>query len=227
MDASGPNLIESRLKEAAADLRHLLDRGYPKSAALTLVGNRYHLESDLRHLVHRAVFSTAEARTRRSRLLAFEQLKGRRLSVDGFNVLITLESALSDRPIILADDGVVRDTAGLFSKYLLDDEPGGPSNRALSLLLDTLEEAGPEHCFIGFHQAMSRSGELAAGLRNEMNRRGIPGRAETLRSVESGLLVQGEVVATANSTLLNRAAAAFDLAGYIVFSKIKRIPQSL
>jgi len=219
--------MESHLKEAAADLRYLLDRGYPKSAALTLVGNQYHLASDLRHLVHRAVFPPAEAGARRSRLLAFENLRGRRLSVDGFNVLITLESALLDRPIILADDGVVRDAAGLFSKYRMDDAPDGSTNRALSLLLDTLEEARLQHCFVGFHQAMSRSGELAAKLRDELSRRGIPGRAETLRSVESELLTQGEVVATANSALLDQAAAAFDLAGYIISSKIKRFPHSL
>ena len=227
MEASGRNLIEPRLKEAAADLRYLLDRGYPKSAALTLVGNRYHLDSDRRHLVHRAVFSTREAGIRRSRLMAFEQLKGLRLTVDGFNVLITLESALSGRTIFLADDGVVRDIAALSSGYRMDEAPGGTTTRALSLLMGTLEEAEPRHCFVGFQQAMSHSGELAARLRDELKRRGIPGRAETLRSVETELLTEGEAVATANSNLLDQAAAAFDLAGYIISTRIKKVPESL
>ncbi|MBM4286288.1 MAG: DUF434 domain-containing protein, partial [Deltaproteobacteria bacterium] len=31
----------TRLREGAADFRYLLNRGYPRRAALSLVGNRY------------------------------------------------------------------------------------------------------------------------------------------------------------------------------------------
>ncbi len=45
------------LQEAAEDFRYLLNRGYPRKATLELVGNRYGLTFDERHLLHRGVFS--------------------------------------------------------------------------------------------------------------------------------------------------------------------------
>ncbi|RPJ04542.1 MAG: DUF434 domain-containing protein, partial [Deltaproteobacteria bacterium] len=50
------------LRKAAEDFHYLLNRGYPRKAALELVGNRYCLVYDQRHLLHRGVFSEEEAR---------------------------------------------------------------------------------------------------------------------------------------------------------------------
>jgi len=41
------------LQKAAKDFRYLLNRGYPRKASLELVGNRYELTFDERHLLHR------------------------------------------------------------------------------------------------------------------------------------------------------------------------------
>jgi Protein of unknown function (DUF434) len=63
MTESWPNL-----PEAAADFRFLLARGYPRKAALALVGNRYGLDEIARRLLHRGVFAPEVAVARRAKL---------------------------------------------------------------------------------------------------------------------------------------------------------------
>ncbi|RLA79768.1 MAG: DUF434 domain-containing protein, partial [Deltaproteobacteria bacterium] len=101
------------LFQAAEDLRWLLGRGYPRDPALTLVGNRYGLEAKWREVLKRGVLPPEVASRRRSKLLPPEALEGEEVALDGHNVLITLRSALRGETVLLADDGLVRDTAGL------------------------------------------------------------------------------------------------------------------
>ncbi|MDO8635402.1 MAG: DUF5616 domain-containing protein [Dehalococcoidia bacterium] len=34
-------------------------------------------------------------------------MKGKRLAIDGYNVLVTVESALQGKPVVMCDDGFV------------------------------------------------------------------------------------------------------------------------
>ncbi|HZE21698.1 MAG TPA: DUF434 domain-containing protein, partial [Desulfobaccales bacterium] len=97
------------LREAAADFRLLLARGYPRRATLTLVGNRYGLDHTARQLLHRGVFAPEVAGARRARLRRLADLPGLPLAVDGHNVLITLECATRNLPLVAGDDGWIRD----------------------------------------------------------------------------------------------------------------------
>jgi hypothetical protein len=108
---------DPEFRSASEDYRFLLDRGYPPEASLTLVGNRYDLPFGQREMLRRSVVSRNIAEDRGKKLLSIEELEGRTLAVDGFNVLITLEGVLEGRPLVLADDGVVRDIARLSSAY--------------------------------------------------------------------------------------------------------------
>ena len=47
-----------------------------------------------------------------------EEVRNRTLGIDGYNVLVTLESALDEKLLILADDGLVRDITGKSSRYI-------------------------------------------------------------------------------------------------------------
>jgi hypothetical protein len=97
------------LRQAATDFRYLLARGYPRGAALTLVGNRYHLDHTARQLLHRGGFAPEIAAARRAKLRRLADLPGMPLALDGHNVLITLECALKGLPLVAADDGFIRD----------------------------------------------------------------------------------------------------------------------
>src|SRR5688500_8405115 len=81
------------LRAAVADLAWLLSRGYASPSAQKIVGDRYGLDARQRTAVMRSTCTAAARADRRSRELTVEQLRGRRLLIDGYNVLTTIEAA--------------------------------------------------------------------------------------------------------------------------------------
>ena len=110
-------LNQKVLKLAAVDFLYLMDRGYPRNSSLQLVGNRYNLDRLMREILHRGIFPHQEANRRRDRLVNPEKLVDCRLLVDGHNVIITTESGLAGLPLIFANDGLIRDVAGVSHRY--------------------------------------------------------------------------------------------------------------
>ena len=198
------------LLEAAQDLRHLLARGYPRRRCLELVGDRHALSAQRRELLRRGVFAPVEAQARRERLLPLAALAGRQVGVDGHNVLITLECALSGLPLVLADDGVVRDIAGRSRGF----RPGPATVKAADLLIAALAPA--RGAFIYLDAPLSKSGELAAWLGGMMARAGLAGSAWAVPVPERPLREHRGPVATSDSALIDQVAEPVDLAGAII-----------
>jgi len=74
-----------------------------------VVGDHFALGKLERIALYRCVHSSEEARRRSSKLLLPERLQGRRLALDGFNVMWTIYWTIGGHPLLLCDDGVVRD----------------------------------------------------------------------------------------------------------------------
>jgi hypothetical protein len=207
------------LQQAARDFRYLLNRGYPRQASLTLVGNRYNLPRAARQLLHRGVFADAVAQARRARLKPLSALAGQPLAVDGHNVLITLESALQGRPLVAADDGFVRDVAQLSRAYR--DSP--LTRRALDLLAGYLARHAPGPLTILYDAPMKRSGELAELTRQIFAARGLAVEARALPVPERELLAFPGAVATSDTHLIDAQAVLVDLAGEIIRRELQGI----
>jgi hypothetical protein len=134
-------------------------------------------------------------------------LRSKVVIVDGYNVLITTESLLAGYPVYLCDDGFLRDTRGIFSRYKITHLTAP----ALSGLLDLLAEAEPVHVEVLLDLQMSRSGELAELVRGMMAGRGLPGTAKTARNVDHLLKVSDAVVATSDGNVIDAAIRIYDL----------------
>ena len=132
-------MISPKLADAIKDLRHLLDRGFPRTPAVEFISNHYTLELEQRHLIARCIFSEREISDHRARAVGLTGVRGKRLGVDGYNVLITVESILSKKQVIKCDDGFLRDLRALFGKY----RPSGVTNRALTEILRAVKRAKP------------------------------------------------------------------------------------
>ena len=76
-------LNRKTLRLAAVDFLYLMDQGYPRTASLQLVGNRYNLAGQHRDLLHRGIYGRKEAEQRRNRLVGPEHLVNSKLLVDG------------------------------------------------------------------------------------------------------------------------------------------------
>ena len=209
------------LQQAAADFRYLLNRGYPREASLSLVGNRYILSRAARQLLHRGVFADTVAQARRAKLQPLSALTGQPLALDGHNVLITLESALQGRPLVVADDGFIRDIAQLSRAYR--DSP--TTRQALNLLAAYVARHRPGPLTVLFDAPMKRSGELAEQTRQILAAQGVRAQARAVPVPERELLVFAGAVATSDTHLIDAQDIIVDLAGEIIRQELAAVAQ--
>jgi hypothetical protein len=202
--------------KAAEDLHYLLNRDYPKDASLQLVGNRYNLDRNCRHLLRRGVFPHALVEERRNKQVSLKELKGTGLAIDGHNCIITLESALKGKPILLADDGFVRDISGVSCGYRQTKE----THEALTLIMDLLVKTGPREIIFLFDAPISGSGNLAAKIRGLMRERGIQGAASAVKVPERIMAEYEGIIASSDTAVIDQAKRVFDLAGYLIQGKV-------
>lgn len=170
------------------------------------VSNHYRLLARDRHLLARCVFSAQEAGEHKAKLVGKARVKGKRLGVDGYNVLITVESLLLGRRLIRCDDGFVRDLRAIFGKY----KTSHVTPRALREILREVSRAKPREVVWVFDKQVSRSGELAALTRELLAQAGVKGKAKTAArtDLEIGAC---EVAASSDRVIIKRARAVWDI----------------
>jgi len=213
-------LKTQRLHEAAIDFRYLLSRAYPRKASLELVGNRYQLTSDERHLPHRGVFSHGDARKRLKKKVSLQKISGQELAIDGYNVIITIEAALSGRPLIFGDDGFLRDISVLSSNFRRTRR----TEESLRLIYALLKERKPHRTMFLFDAPSSKSGRLAQEVKRQLQEMDIPGDAEAIRVPEDILIGFPGIVATSDTAIIDQSARIVDLAGFLIRQRVPSAP---
>ena len=196
------------LRAAVADLSWLLSRGYAVPSALHLVGDRYRLVERQRVAVLRSACSDAALASRRSRELDPRSIRGRPLRIDGFNLILTLESALGGGAVLVGRDGCCRDMASVHGTYRKVEE----TRPALDLAARWLAEWGVGPCTWLLDAPVSNSGRLAALIRAV----GPGWSAEVLANPDARLVAPGAVAATADAGVLDRCGARASLARALV-----------
>jgi hypothetical protein len=196
------------LRRATAELSWLLTRGYPPSATLKLVGDRYALTERQRWAVGRAACPDAQRTGRAAKQLLPSGLGGRPVSIDGFNLLITLETALSGGVVLRGRDGALRDLSSIHGTYRAVQE----TDRAIQLAATALLALRPGPVRWLLDQPVSNSGRLAARLRELGPALGLPWTAEVVMNPDRELAETTDVVVTSDSVVLDRAGAWLNLA---------------
>jgi len=105
------------LRAATRDLSILFTMGYPDKASLKLVGDRFRLTERQRMAVLRGACSDADLAIRKAKELTTDDLIDKTILIDGFNLLITLETALSGGLVFVGRDGNYRDLASIHGTY--------------------------------------------------------------------------------------------------------------
>jgi len=212
--------IRSKFKNIqvpAEDFRYLLNRRYSRKAALELVGNRYGLTFDERHLLHRGVFSDADSKSRKKKIIPIKDVRNKDLAIDGHNVLITIEAALSNRPLVLADDGFIRDISGLsgsFKKTEITDE-------VVQLIIRVLKKWKLRKTLFLFDAPISMSGKLAEEIRDRLKQANLPGDAKAVKVPEKILIGFPGIISTSDTAIINQSKKVLDLAGYIIAKRVR------
>jgi hypothetical protein len=187
------------LRQAVADLSWLLGRGYAPAAALKLVGDRFSLRQRQRLAVGRASCSDEERANRQSRCLPLEQVRGAKLLIDGFNLTITIEAALSGGVLIASRDGCLRDLSSVHGTYRSVAE----TERAICLVGELLVAAEPCAVTWLFDRPVSNSGRLAGRIRELAAEHGWPWSVEVVMDPDKILRASDQIIVTSDSNILD------------------------
>ncbi|CDG65498.1 MAG: hypothetical protein PWQ15_442 [Methanobacterium sp.] len=221
------NFQDPTLKEAKKDFKYLLERGFPRSGALNYVGNHYLLGEMERNYLNRTVFPRAKIETRKEKLVSLEDIEGKDVLLDGYNVLITVENILQgvDELVVKGEDGVTRDVKAVFGKY----KKNRNTEPALNSIISLLKVFKPRSVLFFFDSPVSLSGELAKTTRKILDNHGVVGDAQTSENVDKTLIdlsheLEG-VVATSDGIIMDKVNLVLDAPGYVSkFIKTKGQP---
>ena len=188
------------LEHADADIRYLLDRGYPTGGAVAFVCNHYRLNDEARFLLSRAVISISVAEKRRGKFLPCGAIKGNTILIDGYNIVIGMESVLN-KEAFLCDDDVVRDIKGIFRNFKASEI----TQEAVGLTLQFLKENNPAYVCCILDSQISKSGLFAKMLREKISIAGLKGDAKTSKRADYDLKNSNYIVASSEGVIIDAA----------------------
>src|SRR2546429_7651743 len=153
------------LRTAVGELSWLLTRDYSLKGALKLVGDRHSLTDRQRLAVSRSACSDQSKERRAASLVNPEEISDEDLIVDGFNLIITVEAALSGGLLMICRDACIRDLSSVHGSYRAVNE----TDTAIQLIGEALEVLQPKSVDWVLDRPISNSGRLAQRIRDLAN----------------------------------------------------------
>ena len=206
------------LRVAVSELSWLLSRGYQTKSALKLVGDRHNLRERQRLAVSRAACPEESRARRRAGRVGEAEVAGEGLIVDGFNLVITLEAALSGGVLVLGRDGCLRDLSSVHGSYRAVEETG----RAILLAGEALSALAPASVLWLFDRPVSNSGRLAARVRELASERGWPWEVRAEFNPDREIVKSDRVAVTSDSNVLDGVKRWLNLGRLIVERYVER-----
>ena len=211
--------MHARLSQAVGDLCWLLSRGYAPDSSLKLVGDRHGLVARQRVAVARCSCSDADGDRRGKHEVTGQALHNQALKLDGYNVLTTIEAALSGGVILSARDGAYRDMAGMHGTY-----------RKVAETLPALELLGRMTAVYGvamwiwyLDRPVSNSGRLRKIMADLAVERNWAWQVECVQNPDEVLAATAEIIVTADSVVLDRCQRWFNLTREVIG---RHVPQA-
>lgn len=204
------------LRRAAGELAWLLDRGYALRSALALVGDRHALTQRQRLALARCTCNATQRDRRRAHEAPLSAAAGAELWIDGYNLLITTESALAGGVILAGRDGSFRDLASLHGTYREVSE----TLPALRLIGDTLSAWGVASCRWLLDRPVSNSGRLRSVILDLAASAGWRWDVQLEFNPDKLLGESSAIAVSSDSVILDRCARWLNAARAIVETRI-------
>jgi hypothetical protein len=211
----GPASID-RLQRAVADYSLLLSKGYADKSSLKLVGDRFSLTDRQRLAVMRSACSDQQAAHRKERQIQVSGLAGQPIVIDGYNLLITVEAAMSGGLIFKGRDGCFRDLASIHGTYRKVTE----TIPAVEMIGQFLQETGITEAHWLLDKPVSNSGRLKTLIGELAANSGWNWDVELLPSPDGALAKTELTAATGDSAVLDRCSRWVNLARAIIERKL-------
>jgi hypothetical protein len=203
------------LQAALQDFSLLLTKGYAEKSALKLVGDRFSLTERQRLAVMRSACSDQQLTSRKQRQVDIEHIADQPIAIDGYNVLITVEAAMSGGMIFEGRDGCFRDLASIHGTYRKVTE----TTPAVQLIGGFLKEIGVPRALWLLDSPVSNSGRLKSLIGQLARENNWDWQIELLLSPDAELSKTDLIVASSDSVILDACKRWVNLAGEIIRRK--------
>jgi len=213
----------NKFSEAYHSYKYLRERGFPEKASIKLVGDRYRLTRVQRNCLFRGAIEAETASRRSAKIIQPAGVASRGLALDWYNVLITVESYLKGLTILLADDGVLRDSTAVHGSYRW----GAVTEKAVSSILEGVGALEPASVDVFLDSPISFSGEMAEQIRMRLAGLPFPSVVSLDRSADFALKSYDGIVASSDSVVMDRARAVFDLPRFVLERSFAFTPRPL
>ena len=208
-----------KVRNALQDYCWLLSKGYSVPSSLKLVGDKFQLVDRQRLLLMRSACTDAQRLARQGTERPVSAIAGCDLYLDGFNVLIAVESALSHGFLFVGQDGCYRDLAsvhGTYKRVLETDD-------AIRLIGNTLHKLQVGRVFWLLDKPVSNSGRLRQMLLETSQQNGWDWEIELFQSPDEELKQITGTVVTTDSVILDSVRDWFHLNQQVVDSHIPNV----
>ncbi|MGG7470821.1 DUF434 domain-containing protein [Chryseobacterium arthrosphaerae] len=202
----------SKLRAAVQDMQYLLTREYPEKAASELVGNRYRLKTRQIQALRGASASEMQIHNRKLKQLEASDLKEKTVYLDGFNVLILLESLLSGAYIFEGADGCFRDLSGVHGTYKRVNQ----TLRAVEAVASFFNKNHIHKLVWIFDQPVSNSGRIRQIILDFAAENTLNWEAELQYNPDKYLAESAGIIISSDAWILDYCREWFNLIGYLI-----------
>lgn len=201
-----------KLKSALQDMKYLLSQNYAEKASSELVGNHYRLKTRQIQALRGASASEMQIQNRKSKELEILDLKNKTIYFDGFNVLILLESLLSEAYIFEGLDGCFRDLSGVHGTYKRVNQ----TQTAIELVGSFFQKSQVEKLIWIFDKPVSNSGRIKQIILDFVNESDLNCNVELEFNPDKFLAENAEIVVSSDAWILDHCKNWFNLVGYLI-----------
>jgi len=206
----------ANLAAALADFSLLLTKGYAEKSTLKLVGDKFSLTQRQRLAIMRSACSDQQLVSRQQRCVLIKNLAAQPVTIDGYNVLITVEAAMSGAVVFKGRDGCFRDLASVHGTYRKVTE----TIPAVQLIGGFLKEINVIRVLWLLDSPVSNSGRLKTLIAELARKSEWNWEIQLLASPDSELIKTTDVVVSSDSVVLNGCKRWVNLARAIIEEKL-------
>ncbi len=208
----GDDKMQSKIREAIKDMSYLLSRGFSEKSALQLVGNRYKLNNRQQRAIQGMSEASDKLIKRELKCLQPNQLTDQEVMLDGFNVLIMLESALSGAFLFKGLDGCYRDLSSVHGTYKKVKQTG----EAIQLIANFSQENNVKKATWIFDKPVSNSGRLKTILREFADENQLNWEIILDNNPDKLIAESGKIAISSDAWVLDNATTWCNMVRHIV-----------
>lgn len=204
--------VKAVFADALRDLHYLLSRKYSEKNALQVVGTRYRLTQRQNRALQCMAASQEQLVSVKEKELTVDKLAGQDLVLDGFNVLILLESLFSQAYLFKGLDDCYRDLSSVHGTY----KKVSQTSLALEAVSRFYQENKIKSILWIFDKPVSNSGRIKKMIEEWAASENMNWEVLLENNADEAIINRGKITVTSDAYILRNCNQWFNFIGFLI-----------